>query len=203
MGDRQSMEMVKKILVYLGVFAACFSFSCKNQEEKQIKVRDSCYNWTLTIEELKEQILEYFNTVDTGHVQNSVLFLRVKDSPPFVKYGMSYITSISAFEDRDIHMIIDVDGHLVCVYFDRVRSSLLDFKLTKESIVKIMKRHFPNDYAYYLDVLNNLKRDSSYYGGNMHPMNFYPLPSTWAPETWTLTFKDGKMIDKKIKNQGE
>jgi len=191
--------MVKKMLVYLLIASACFLFSCMEQEgQKKINQEESCYTWKLTNDELKEQILEYFNTVDTGHVQNNVLFLGIKDSLSYTKYSMSYITTVSTLEFVHVHMIFELEGYAVCVSFERSNPSLFDFKLSRESIVKLMKCYFPEDYKYYKDVMKDLERDSTYYGENIHPMNYYPVPSTWGPESWILTFKDGKMIDKKI-----
>jgi len=191
--------MVKKMLVYLLITSLCFLFSCMKQEgQKKINQEESCYTWKLTNDELKEQILEYFSTVDTGHVQNNVLFLGIKDSLYYTKYSLTYITHASNFEYGHVHMIIQVNEHPVCVYFNRIDPYRSDFKLNHVSIVKLMKSYFPEDYKYYKDVMKDLERDSTYYGENIHPMNYYPVPSTWAPESWELTFKDGKMIDKKI-----
>lgn len=73
-----------------------------------------------------------------------------------------------------------------------------DFMLSDESLIKFMKNYFPEDYQYYKSAIQDFKRDTSYYENEFQFRDALPVPSTWAPESWELTFKDGKMIDKKI-----
>jgi hypothetical protein len=54
------------------------------------------------------------------------------------------------------------------------------FRLSKSSLVSIMKNYLPGDYEYYLKF------------------NDYPPPSSGMDEIWKLKFKNRKLIKKQI-----
>ncbi|WP_010663988.1 hypothetical protein [Marinilabilia salmonicolor] len=191
--------MIRKLFIGLLVSSLLFA-SCTEKEKDQEQDRDKSFSWIVSNDELKEQILEYFQTVDTGdNFQNNVLYLGVsmKDSS-CLNYSITYITSASFFVGGYTHMIIDIEGHPVCVYFNCEDPFFPSFKLSNESIIKLMKTYYPEEYRYFKMKVKDLGNDPNLNEDNFQLNTVFPPPTTWAPEIWELTFKDGKMIDKRV-----
>ncbi|WP_029164168.1 hypothetical protein [Anaerophaga thermohalophila] len=127
-----------------------------------------------------------------------MLWIKVIDNPPFVNYNLVYAGEISVILIGQVHIITEIEGKKVCISFGREDPFMNDFKLSDESLIKFMKNNFPEDYQYYKSAIQHYKRDTSYYKNKFQLRDALPVPSTWAPESWELTFKDGKMIAKKI-----
>jgi hypothetical protein len=96
-------------------------------------------------------------------------------------------------------MMIYIEGHPVCVSFNCEDPFFPSFKLSNESIIKLMKTYYPEEYRYFKKKVQYLENEPNLNEDNFQLNTVFPPPSTWAPESWELTFKDGEMIDKKIK----
>ncbi|WP_291860867.1 hypothetical protein [Marinilabilia sp.] len=192
--------MVRKLFILLFVLSIVV-ISCNEEGKNTVQIGDKSYLWSLNNGELKEQILDYFQTVDTGdNYQNNVLFLGVsKDDSSCVNYKIRYIPSASFFVSGYTHMIIDIEGNPICVYFNCEDPFFPSFKLSNESIIKLMKLYYPEDYRYFKKKVEDFENEPNLNEDNFQLNTVFPPPSTWAPESWELTFQDGKMIDKKIK----
>ena len=190
--------MVKKFFSVSLILVFSIFYSCKFNGNKEKVKQPVCYSWVIKNKVLKEQIKEYFNTVDSSNFPGNVLWIKVIDNPPFVKYNLVYAGEISVILIGQVHIITEVGDKKVCISFGRKDPFLNDFKLSDESLIKFMKNNFPEDYQYYKSAIQEFKRDSNYYENEFQFRDALPVPSTWVPEKWELTFKDGKMIDKKI-----
>jgi hypothetical protein len=191
--------MVIKLFWISSILLLFSLFSCNTPKDNEKDKDLNCYSWEIKNKELRDQIVQYFNTVDASNDPGDVLFIRVLDEPPNVKYFLYYANGISVVRIGQVHIITEVEGKKVCISFERKDPSLNDFKLSDESLIKFMKNNFPEDYQYYKSAIQDFKRDSSFYKNEFQFRDALPVPSTWAPESWELTFKNGEMIDKKIK----
>lgn len=74
------------------------------------------------------------------------------------------------------------------------------FPLSEQSLVEIMKEVFPRDYEYYQRQLELNKKDP-FAATYSTQETLFPPPVTGDSDYWKLKFKDGKMIEKKVKKR--
>ena len=88
-------------------------------------------------------------------------------------------------------MIVELDDKMIGVSFEGIN----DFNLSRESYIAIMKEKYPSAFGYYQRMRELIEKDTTY---SYSDDDLFPPPNTGGYESWILTFKDGKMIDKKI-----
>lgn len=169
---------------------------CNKTNENQTDKED-CYSWTLQNKVLEQQIMEYFNTVERGPDERKILHLRIIRKSTSVEYKLTYVTDITSLYFKNINMFLNLNGVKVFVLFDNNASYLYDFKLDDESIRKIMKKYFPDDYVYYQGVKRMVAKDTIWQK-SFQEKDAYPPPVTAGDERWTLIFKDGVLVRKKV-----
>ncbi len=189
--------MVKYVCICLLLFSLFSNISCNIQEKKSMKSKDGCFTYSVRNMVLKEQIIKYFNTVEPLDGQHKVLLIRVTDEDPFVIYGLRYATGIQSLNYGQVHTVTEVQGNTVCVSYNRVDRRVNDFHLSDESMLKIMKSKFPDDYAHFQHKMR-VKKNDTVLRKEFSQENAYPVPVTGGTELWVLKFKDGKLIEKEI-----
>lgn len=191
----KSLDMVKYF--YLA-FAALF-FSCISRKEGDSVGEEQsaiCLTWELTNPELRNQIVEFNNTAEPIELKNKLLVTHCSEEDGFDYYSLYYMMGAYSLQNTSIRFLTEVNGILVAVDYE----SFGDFQLSEQSRIEIMKRVFPRGYEYYLKQLE-LNKTDPFAAKYSTEESFYPPPVTGDSECWELKFKDGEMIEKKVRGK--
>lgn len=140
-------------------------------------VRDeSMINWEINNKTLKEQILAYIDSVETPNIADKVIMVTYKSVEDTSIYTLGYCINISTLQYFPSCLFFEINGNFGFLSIE----NYLDFSLADESLIKIMKSYFPDQYDYYKK-----------YGD-------FPPPITAREILWKLTFKDNQLIKKEI-----
>jgi hypothetical protein len=144
-------------------------FTCKSGKHEG-------YTWNLENETLKQEILNYIDSVDVPSVKDKFVMITFRHIDYFtVVYELRYCINSYGLSTTDFspHLFFYVDKNLVCL---RVKG-MYEFALDSAAVIDIMKSRFPEQYQYYLEV------------------GYLPPPITAREVTWILTFKNGELIN--------
>lgn len=186
--------MVKLYLVLILLF-----FSCTKRKESIYVNGDSsaiCLKWELNNPELQEQIIEFYNTAAPVGLNDKLLVVYYYEENGFEYYCLYQILGAYSLRNSSIRLLVKVNEILVGVAFESADA----FPLSEQSLVEIMKEVFPRDYEYYQRQLELNKKDP-FAATYSTQETLFPPPVTGDSDYWKLKFKDGKMIEKKVKKR--
>ena len=183
-------EVVIGIIIF-ALFSCNFETDSKLDQSNSTSTKSSNLTWKIRNTQLIEQIELYYELVGNENNDENVLRVYCKNEGDISKYYLNFFLGFYSFYHTPIHLIVELDEKMIGVSF----AGLNDFNLSKESYIGIMKEKFPSAYTYYQKMKKLAKTDTTY---SYSEKDLFPPPNTGGYETWILTFKDGKMIDKKI-----
>jgi hypothetical protein len=125
---------------------------------------------------LQELILNYIDSVKSGNNERIVHidYEKVDDSTKI--YTLGYCIDINDLIYNHPQLFLGVEGILVSVSV----KGLNDFQLNQESINRIIKLHFHEQYEYIIKYRE------------------FPPPVTEKKLFWKVTIQNGKVIDKEV-----
>lgn len=163
--------MVKAIFIILFIFLIN---SCSSQNQN---INDELtMNWVVSNKLLREQILFYIDSVNTPDIEDKFPLISLKFMGDTSIYTIGYCINIFTLTYCTPHLAFDINGNFVCLSIE----NSYDFSLSNESLIGIMKIHFPDQYEYYKK-----------YGD-------YPPAITAREILWVLTFKGDQLIKKEV-----
>ena len=178
--------MAKKIL-FITLFITCLLFACSYAETTKQADEELVY-YTINNEELKQQILNYFDSVNISSDEKilCVYFRKLNyeiDSNnskinKVMQYNIYYETcAFNIVWDPIIY--VRLDTLTVAIRCDDAQE---DIFMSNNMGWKYLKNIFKSDYQYYLNSSDSI----------------YPIPIDGMDKTpmWTLIFEDGKLIQK-------
>lgn len=133
-------------------------------------------NWVINNIILKKQILAYIDSVETPKIADKVIMIVQKTVGDTSIYTLGYCINISTLQYLPPYLFFEVDGNFGFLSIE----DQFDFSPTDESLLKIMKLYFPDQYDYY------------------KKFGDYPPPITAREILWKLTFKDDQLIKKEV-----
>lgn len=161
--------MVRAIIILFIIFS---EISCSFQHQN---VKDELMiNWKVTNEILKEQILAYIDSVETPNITAKIIMVSLKTKEDTSIYTLGYCINISTLQYFPPSLFFKVDENFGFLTME----NNVDFSLTEEALIIIMKSYFPDQYDYYM------KYDD------------YPPPITAREVLWKLTLKGDQLVKK-------
>jgi hypothetical protein len=190
--------MVRKNNLPLVFIIIIILFSCDNKKRNKITApyqeANICFNWILQNSELKKQIIKYYETVEPIKSNEKILRVYCTFKDGIRKYYLEYFLGAYSLFHNPVHLFLRFDDKLIAFTF----SDVDDFCLDESSLEKIMKEKFPRSYKYYMEEKRLLTTSDSTSAKASIEEGLFSVPVTGGSDVWELTFKDGKMIDKKI-----
>ena len=164
-------------IIFLVMPLLVFCSSCNKQESK---IENSILE--INNEILKEEIARYVKEVDIPNIKSKYPYLTINDlGTDTVEYHINYFVSPDLFEYNPIAFFIKVDGMIIPVEIKGLMfKEKFPFQLKKEIVDEFIKIYFPEDFKYY------------------EYNNDYPPPPTTREVLWILTFKNKKLIGKRV-----
>ncbi|MCF8381672.1 MAG: hypothetical protein K9H49_19010 [Bacteroidales bacterium] len=161
--------MVRIFLVSFYIFSG---ISCSFQH--QDVGNELMINWVINNKILKEQILAYIDSVETPNIADKVIMITHKSIEDTSIYTLGYCINISTLQYFPPSLFFKVDENFGFLLME----NNVDFSLTEEALITIMKSYFPDQYDYYMK-----------YGD-------YPPPITAREVLWRLTLKEDELVKK-------
>jgi hypothetical protein len=176
------------IIVFLSFLGCSFESGSKVDPFNPEKRLD--LSWEINSPQLIEQINLYYESVGKGD-DEKVLGIYCKNEDSISTYYLNFFLGFYSLYHTPIQMIVEMDGKMVGISF----AGMGDFNLSLKSYINILEKKYPESFSYYNEMKRLVETDTTYsYSEN----DLFPPPNTGGYETWILTFKEGKMIDKKI-----
>lgn len=131
---------------------------------------------------LKKEIIRYVKEVDIPNIKPKYPYLTINDlGADTIEYHINYFVSPHLFEYDPIAFFIKVDDMIIPVEIKGLMfKDEFHFQLKKEVVDEFIKIYFPEDFKYY------------------EYNNDYPPPPTTREILWILTFKNKKLIGKRV-----
>jgi hypothetical protein len=135
----------------------------------------------VTNEILVQEIIKYVSEVNTPSTEQKFPYITISIlKSDTVEYLINYFISPDIFILDPIAFFFKMDDSYVPVVIKGAMfKNNFFFKLKESDILELSKIYFPEDYEYYIKNKE------------------FPIPPTARDVVWILTFKNGKLVEKR------